>query len=115
MSTWDCLSDDIWLNILSRLDSADQLVQLIEIFRQKTEEAQKDVVWTLGRVACDKTLWREVQFTGRRPSDIRKIKAFLGPHTKRLTIAGPSYAKGPSTRLHVTEAFFQVKNLIIEL
>ena len=109
MKTWECLSDEIWLNVLGQLGSADQLVSFIEIFRQSPEEANKtDVVLTLGRVACDKTLWRKVEFTGRRPNDLRKIKAFLGPHTKHLALNGPANAKGPSTKLHVTEAFFQV-------
>lgn len=108
MKTWDCLSDEIWLKVLGQVDRADQLISFIEIFRQNSEETKRtDVVLTLGRVACDKTLWRKVRFTGRRPSDLRKIKALLGPHTRHLALNGPSYAKGPSTRLHVTEAFFQ--------
>jgi len=112
--SWSLVPDDIWLRVLRHLDSADQLISLIEPFRQngrrrldEEEKKKPDIVLTLGRVACDFSLWRTVRFTGRKPSDLAKIKAFLGPRTTCLELRGPEYAKGPRTKLHVTEAFFQ--------
>ena len=77
---------------------------------------------TLGRVASDVSLWRNVKATASRPSDLSKIRAFLGPHTTSLHILGLVTHK-PIKRLNrcaalpkgsvtwITEAFCQTLKL----
>ena len=77
---------------------------------------------TLGRVASDVSLWRNVKTTTSRPSDLSKIRAFLGPHTTSLHILGPVTHK-PIKRLNrcaalpkgsvtwITESFCQTLKL----
>ena len=83
---------------------------------------RRDFVSTLGRVASDVSLWRNVKATASRPSDLSKIRAFLGPHTTSLHILGPVTHK-PIKRLNrcaalpkgsvtwITEAFCQTLKL----
>jgi len=123
--SWSQVPDSIWLEILGHLDSAGQLVSLIEQYRANKEDSthkRKDFVSTLGRVASDVSLWRNVKTTASRPSDLSKIRAFLGPHTTSLHILGPVTHK-PIKRLNrcaalpkgsvtwITESFCQTLKL----